>query len=156
MSGICRMIARLLNAIGAGLLLAVGHARLHSLGPVRACLLALHRMGLCAFHTILGAHLLTLGALRLRGHSFGALRPFGPLHPRGGTFGALRPRLRLGALPAALVRFFDAIVGLMASRLRTGRGRDRQRGDAGCEENPGHKKSPLNGKTVRSLHRSHA
>ena len=96
-------------------------------------------MGL-ARSTRLRAHLLTLGALRLRGHSFGALRPFGPLHPRGGSFGALRPRLRLGALTTALVRFFDAIVGLLAARLRTGRGRDRQRGDAGCEKNPGHHK----------------
>jgi hypothetical protein len=48
------------------------------------------------------------------------------------------------------------VAAVMAASMgpRSCRGRDRQRGNAGCEENPGHNLSPLNGRTVRSAHRS--
>jgi hypothetical protein len=101
------------------------------------------------------AHLLTFRALRPCGHAFDALRPLRSLgtllHSRRGTFGALGPLLALGVLPATLLRPFDAVSAVMAAGLRTGRGGDRQGGDACGEKYPGHHKiSSRAVKTARS------
>jgi hypothetical protein len=67
----------------------------------------------------------------------------------------------LGTLSAATATIAAAHLGgaavsmaATAVRSRSCRGCDRERGNAGREENPGHILSPLNGKTVRSAHRS--
>jgi hypothetical protein len=54
----------------------------------------------------------------------------------------------------AAVSATAAIMAAATVRSRSCRGCDRERGNAGREENPGHIRSPLNGKTVRSAHRS--
>jgi hypothetical protein len=54
------------------------------------------------------------------------------------AFGALRPLLALGVLSAALMCLFGAVSAVMAARPRTGRGCDRQGGDARGEKYPGH------------------
>jgi hypothetical protein len=102
-----------------------------------------------------GAHLLAFGTLGPCGHAFDALGPLRPLgallHPRRSAFGPLRPLLALGVLPAALLRPFDAVSTVVAARLRTGRGCDRQGGDARGEKYPGHHKiSSRTAKTARS------
>jgi hypothetical protein len=82
------------------------------------------------------------------------LRPFGALPLRRGTLGPLRPLLTLSVLTAAALCLFDPIA-VVSARLRTGRGRDRQRGDAGGEKYPGHHKfSSRTAKTARPGHRS--
>ncbi len=66
----------------------------------------------------------------------------------------LHPLSSLATTTAHLDRRLAAIATVLAVRSRIRRGCDRQRGDAGCKKDPGHKISPLNGKTVRSSHRS--
>jgi len=59
---------------------------------------------------------------------------------------------RATTMAAAIATAMGATAAAVGSRHC--RDRDRQRGNAGCEEDPGHRISPLNGKTVRSSHRS--
>jgi hypothetical protein len=132
------------------------------------------RPGLLTLHPRLALNALRPGLLTLHPRlALDALRPrLVTLHPRL-TLGALRPRLAtlrtLGELLAlnarsalhpllAALRPLDALVPAVTIDLRglpilaativrprIRRGRDRQRGDAGCEKNPGHKLSPSNG-----------
>jgi hypothetical protein len=132
------------------------------------------RPGLLTLHPRLALNALRPGLLTLHPRlALDALRPrLLTLHPRL-TLGALRPRLAtlrsLGELLAlnarsalhpllAALRPLDALVPAVTIDLRglpilaativrprIRRGRDRQRGDAGCEKNPGHKLSPSNG-----------
>jgi hypothetical protein len=67
---------------------------------------------------------------------------------------ALDP-LRLLATAAAMSLESGLVAPRLTVRPRARRGCDRERGNAGCEKNPGHKSSPLNSKTVRTAHRSH-
>jgi hypothetical protein len=103
----------------------------------------------------LGARL-TFGPLRTRLMTLGArlalgpLRTLGPLE-RGEMLLTLRARrLPLSALPLRMLPATAAVdlrrlLVLAVVRPRIRRGCDRQRGDAGCEKNPGHKLSPSNG-----------
>jgi hypothetical protein len=136
-----------LNALRPGLLTL--HPRL-ALNALRPGLLTLHpRLALDALRPrLLTLHpRLTLGALRPR---LATLRTLGELlalnarsalHP---LLAALRP---LDALVPAVTIDLRGLPILAATivRPRIRRGRDRQRGDAGCEKNPGHKLSPSNG-----------
>jgi len=120
-----------LNALRPGLLTL--HPRL-ALDALRPCLLTLHpRLALGALRPRL-ATLRTLGELL-------ALNARSALHP---LLAALRP---LDALVPAVTIDLRGLPILAATivRPRIRRGRDRQRGDAGCEKNPGHKLSPSNG-----------
>jgi hypothetical protein len=120
-----------LNALRPGLLTL--HPRL-ALDALRPRLLTLHpRLALGALRPRL-ATLRTLGELL-------ALNARSALHP---LLAALRP---LDALVPAVTIDLRGLPILAATivRPRIRRGRDRQRGDAGCEKNPGHKLSPSNG-----------
>ena len=128
---------------------AIGHAGL-TFDTLRPGLLTLHpRLALNALRPgLLTLHpRLTLGALRPRLatlRSLGellALNARSALHP---LLAALRP---LDALVPAVTIDLRGLPILAATivRPRIRRGRDRQRGDAGCEKNPGHKLSPSNG-----------
>jgi hypothetical protein len=134
------------------------HSRL-ALDALRPCLMALgSRLTFRALRPCLMAlgSRLTLDTLRARLMTFGprltfrALRPclmaLGALHARS-TLRPLLVTLRpLGMLPATATLHRSGLAVIAASmRPRIRRGCDRQRGDAGCEKNPGHRLSPSNG-----------
>jgi hypothetical protein len=68
------------------------------------------------------------------------------LHPRRGIGLALHPRRAATAATTALESGLASATPMLTVRPRIRRGCDRQRGDAGCEKDPAHKISPLNGK----------
>jgi hypothetical protein len=114
---------------------------------------------------VAGAHLLSARHPRLRaigvgrarlfthGEALRTLRPFDreallalhprrrlALHPRGRIGLPLRTLLGMAATPtAALECWLGTAAAMLAVRPRACRGCDRQRGDAGCEKDPGHK-----------------
>ncbi|HEY7006304.1 MAG TPA: hypothetical protein VH392_07435, partial [Sphingomicrobium sp.] len=118
-------------------LLALCYARL-ALHPLRAGLRTLRHAGR------------TLHALLTRLLALGALGPFGSLergemlltlHARGCPLhlcgrAATAALSALGVLSASATLLRRGLAVLV--RPRTRRGCDRQRGDAGCEKNPGH------------------
>jgi hypothetical protein len=144
---------------------AIGHAGL-TFDTLRPGLLTLHprlalnalRPGLLTLHPRLALNALRPGLLTLHPRlALGALRPRLATLRTLGELLALNARSALHPLLAAL-RPLDALVPAVTIDLRglpilaativrprIRRGRDRQRGDAGCEKNPGHKLSPSNG-----------
>jgi hypothetical protein len=118
------------------------HPRL-TLDALRPRLMALHpRLTLGALRPCL----LTLRPLRSRLVTLRTLRELLALHARS----TLRPLLvtlcPLHALSATTVAPLRGLAVIAVSmRPRSRRGCDRQRGDAGCEKNPGHTLSPSNG-----------
>ena len=113
---------RCLMTLDAGLTLHTLRPRLLALRTLDA----LRTLGPLPLGSLCRSELLTLHARR-------ALRPL---------FTTLSP-LRLLAATPALRGSLTVLAASMRPRIR--RGCDRQRGNAGCEKNPGHTKSPSNG-----------
>ncbi|HET7606206.1 MAG TPA: hypothetical protein VFK28_09075 [Sphingomicrobium sp.] len=140
--------ALLLGAVRTNLM-ALGRPSLGALRALRPRLMAvtvlraLRTLGARLVSFGLGrARLVPLGALGSRSAAFGTLLPFGALPlRRGASFGPLSPLLAVDTLAAAF-GLFDTVV-VMPARSRSGRGRDRQGGDARGEKYPGHHKNLL-------------
>jgi hypothetical protein len=147
---VCHPILDALNTLGA----------LRALNALGATFDTLHALGALRALNALSPALLALDALRTLDSlspallSLGALRTLGALHALGTVRARLAALDGLSTLASTTALNFGGL-SVFAVRLGTCRGRDRERGNAGCEKYPGHREfSSSHDTTAREARRS--
>jgi hypothetical protein len=144
---VCHPILDALNTVHARLLALYAGLPLDALGTLNALgatFDALHALGALRALNALSPALLALDALRTLDSlspallALGALRTVGALHALGTVGARLAALDGLSTLASTTALNFGGL-SVFAVRLGTCRGRDRERGDAGCKKYPGHR-----------------